>query len=792
MTSGLSPKNPLKYTGPNVYLSVVVNRNREPTGADYRQPETGRLYALNSFWLIGNNPTTGVEGDLWYLSKIVANVAFWLKFGTSISGLFSINVPFPGGPTNVIPTLGGLMTFTSTSGTVSISSTVANTINFDVTGGPVVEHLTGNSGGILNPIANNFNILGTGSIGIAGLAATLTVQLTGLNNHSVLVGAGTPTITSLAVGTNGQVLLGSTGADPVFGTLTSSDSSIAFTTGAGTLSLQVAGGTTTGKTITGNNAVALSPTAGNWNIFGASTAAGTTPVSTFGAGSTLTVNVQKAQAIALTNATNVGLAAFNSAEFTVDANGFVSLVGSGAALETVTGNDTLSVVPSSGNINLLAAVVTNGTDPTALYVKRTAASTETIDVQVAAANATSLVTKAGLASFNSTQFTVDANGFVGLFGGTTAGILTINSIVPNSSGNFNLLGTANQVAITAGVNQDTISLIGPYTPATYPIHSVLVGEGTSSIVGVGPNAASGIPLISQGVSADPIFGTAVVAGGGTGAVTFTPFAVITGGTTATGPLQNVVGLGTANQVLTSNGAGALPTWQNNTSLGNVSNFTVDTTVGGGVNPVVPNSGNIIITSGPLFATGTQANALRTDTTAAHVVAIELQEAGTSNGLIPIPSNYGVAQFNNANFTVSAGLVTPLAITINTAGIITGGGTVNLGGSITLSASGAIFPWSDKAASFNALSNNGYFVTGVATATLPAVPAEGDTIDFIVDTASLLTIQANTGQKIRLATKLSAAAGTAINTQQGDAIELVYRLTTTTWLAQNANGGWNIT
>jgi len=63
-------------------------------------------------------------------------------------------------------------------------------------------------------------------------AATLTA-------HGVLVGEGTSAVTPLSAGTSGQVLVGSTGADPVFATLTSSDSSITFTTGAGTLSLQV-------------------------------------------------------------------------------------------------------------------------------------------------------------------------------------------------------------------------------------------------------------------------------------------------------------------------------------------------------------------------------------------------------------------------------------------------------------------------------------------------------------------------------------------------------------------------
>jgi hypothetical protein len=61
-------------------------------------------------------------------------------------------------------------------------------------------------------------------------------------DHAVLIGNGTGSaIGSLAVGTNGQVLVGSTGADPVFATLASSDNSIDYTTGAGTLDLSVTG-----------------------------------------------------------------------------------------------------------------------------------------------------------------------------------------------------------------------------------------------------------------------------------------------------------------------------------------------------------------------------------------------------------------------------------------------------------------------------------------------------------------------------------------------------------------------
>ena len=56
-------------------------------------------------------------------------------------------------------------------------------------------------------------------------------------------------------------------------------------------------------------------------------------------------------------------------------------------------------------------------------------------------------------------------------------------------------------------------------------------------------------------------GTLAVDQGGTGATTNVAYAVIAGGTTTSGPYQSVVSVGTAAQVLTSNGAGALPTFQ---------------------------------------------------------------------------------------------------------------------------------------------------------------------------------------------------------------------------------------
>lgn len=59
-------------------------------------------------------------------------------------------------------------------------------------------------------------------------------------------------------------------------------------------------------------------------------------------------------------------------------------------------------------------------------------------------------------------------------------------------------------------------------------------------------------------NSDGIF---TVPNGGTGLSSLTAYALMAGGTTSTGNMQQVSGLGTSGQVLTSNGTGSLPTWQ---------------------------------------------------------------------------------------------------------------------------------------------------------------------------------------------------------------------------------------
>jgi hypothetical protein len=147
-------------------------------------------------------------------------------------------------------------------------------------------------------------------------------------------------------------------------------------------------------------------------------------------------------------------------------------------------------------------------------------------------------------------------------GGSISETLTGNSggAVPAAANNINTVGAGSITIVgSPGTNTLTTELTGLTN------HNLLIGAGTTTITKVAPSATAGIPVVSAGAAADPAFGTAVVAGGGTGDTSFTAYSVITGGTTATGALQNVSGVGTAGQVLTSQGAAALPQWANPSS-----------------------------------------------------------------------------------------------------------------------------------------------------------------------------------------------------------------------------------
>lgn len=151
---------------------------------------------------------------------------------------------------------------------------------------------------------------------------------TGLSSptaHSLLVAEGASAFTALGVATNGQLPIGSTGADPVLGNLTSSNSSITVTNGAGTISLTAGAALATSYTCDTGSAV---PAANVLTVHGGIGCA------TSGAASTVTVDLDATVPLSFT--CNSGTATPAANALSVLGSGSVTTSGSGSTITITT------------------------------------------------------------------------------------------------------------------------------------------------------------------------------------------------------------------------------------------------------------------------------------------------------------------------------------------------------------------------------------------------------------------------------------------------------------------------
>jgi len=165
---------------------------------------------------------------------------------------------------------------------------------------------------------------------------------------------------------------------------------------------------------------------------------------------------------------------------------------------------------------------------------------------------------------------------------------------------LSVTGTANQISAVTTAGNVVLSLIGPYTPATYTAHGVLIGEGTSSIVATAAGTAGQL-LTSGGASADPTWTTATfpATAGATGTIlksngtnwvastdTF-PDTVVAGAlllATATNVIGSLADVA-VGQLLASGGVGVVPAYTASPSVtGNITAATgfVATAAGSGI------------------------------------------------------------------------------------------------------------------------------------------------------------------------------------------------------------------
>jgi hypothetical protein len=183
-------------------------------------------------------PTTGtlVNSAVATLSSLTTVGA--LNSGSVTSGFGSIDI----GADSLTAGGGSLSTLTVT-GNASLANATSSGTMFG-------NRIAGSTAAFGATATSSFS-----SSGVLTLAVDLAVTEGGtgassLTDHGVLVGSGASAIDALAVGTNGQLLMGSTGADPVFATLNCADA-LTCTTGAGTLEIDFDGGTAPGGELGG-------------------------------------------------------------------------------------------------------------------------------------------------------------------------------------------------------------------------------------------------------------------------------------------------------------------------------------------------------------------------------------------------------------------------------------------------------------------------------------------------------------------------------------------------------------
>jgi len=137
------------------------------------------------------------------------------------------------------------------------------------------------------------------------------------------------------------------------------------------------------------------------------------------------------------------------------------LVFANSLLEELQGNDGVPVAPSGQIIQTLGKIVANSAFASPLFVASGGTNIENFNLQVAAAIASTNINKAGIASFNSSQFNVDANGFVSITNFSSFNYVNVN--ISNSPYTV----TPTDEYISCDPSGGVLSILLPNAPTTF-------------------------------------------------------------------------------------------------------------------------------------------------------------------------------------------------------------------------------------------------------------------------------------------------------------------------------------
>ncbi len=315
-----------------------------------------------------------------------------------------------------------------------------------------------------------------------------------------------------------------------------------------------------------------------------------------------------------------------------------------------------------------------------------------------------------------------------LAGNPTAGTTTSTSVTLGSTLTFvstslrTVAGTgdvtwaANSFATTIAANAVTnskfrqsaaLTVVGNATNATADVADI---AGTANQVLRVNGAGTALAFGSIDLAQSATVGTSIlpVSNGGTGVASTTAYALLAGGTTSTGALQSLSGVGTSGQILVSNGAAALPTWQTSTSalgqaLTKVDDTNVTLSLGG-----APTTALLSATSLTLGWTG----------------QLGLTRGGTAASLTA--SNGGIVYSTASAMAILAGTATA-------------GQHLQSGSSAAPSWTTATFP-STAAAGTILAAGTANTITATATPTLGASGTTLGTLGFAGNTSGTVTVR----------------------------------------------------